>query len=410
MSKSRGGRRTALLAALAVLLLVATVIVVAQVRDDESSATTANQDTSDSSFEPAELKFTVLDDMEVTVDGATTSLGDSPLDYQRGDDLDVFDDPATPEYDGVHVSARKFVACKSFVWTMGAPSLASDIVALGVHRDDPSLIEKGIASLDWGVARPLDDSAVHLLERECDGHAVADPGETHHTAQWLAALGRATKVLVDSDYADDYRPEIEAYTSRMEEIARLLVREDNWRRWQEDWLVDQSGNDFTHKTFMMASGLALTASLTDNATDAERWSAVAADIARRGIDNQWDNGVNPERGGPDVAYQMYGTWLAQLYLSTLPTDSPLAEELAHTIDDAIAWQVTRIDPDTGEVDIEGSTRVCVTKNTAFDAADTVRVLLLWGYTQPDREDLIDLAILVDAGQKATGNPCPEDDA
>ena len=49
---------------------------------------------------------------------------------------------------------------------------------------------------------------------------------------------------------------------------------------------------------------------------------MAEQIARRGMEARRDDGVNPERGGYDVgSYQMYGTWLAQLYYATLTAGS-----------------------------------------------------------------------------------------
>ena len=130
-------------------------------------------------------------------------------------------------------------------------------------------------------------------------------------------------------------------------------------------------------------------------------------IARRGMEAQRDDGVNPERGGYDVSYQMYGAWLAQLYYATLAPGS-LKSDLGATIDRAIAWMSTRVDDQTGQVDIGASTRVCNRRDLSqpYEAADAVRVFLTWGIVR-DRKDLIDRAVLIDRGAKSPGNPCPE---
>jgi hypothetical protein len=175
---------------------------------------------------------------------------------------------------------------------------------------------------------------------------------------------------------------------------------------ERTWLVDDEGNLFAHKTYMMAAGLALTASLTDDRDDASRWASIAEKIARRGMEAQRKDGVNPERGGYDVAYQMYGTWLAQLYYATLAPGS-LKRDLGATIDRAIAWMSTRVDEQTGQVDIGASTRVCNRNDASqpYEAADAVRTFLTWAIVR-ERQELIDRAILIDRGAKSFGNPCP----
>lgn len=347
--------------------------------------------------------FLELGEIEVTVDGQRTTVAESPLRYQRRD-VETFDDPATPGHDGVSARARAVLECATDEFSIGGQTFTVDAVSVGVYRGDADLVERGLVGVDWGVGLEVDGSGTHLLERECGDSPVADSGRTHHSAQWLEALGRTILLVESSPFADDHRDALARYRTRMQEIADLLVDEDNARDWEEELLVDDEGNMFTHKAYMVAAGLGMTALLSDEPDP--RWARRAEELARRAIGNQRDDGVNPERGGHDVSYQMYGTWLAQLYHGTLaPGD--LKDDLGEAIDRAIAWYDTRVDPVTGQVDITGSTRVCNARDGAepLETADAVRVHLTWSLVR-DRPELAETAVRIDAGARSPGNPCP----
>jgi hypothetical protein len=352
-----------------------------------------------------EPNFTDLQELEVDVGGQRVPLGASGLTYRRRT-VGSFDDPATPGHDGIAGRTRAFLACKTDEWSIGNQVFTVDAIAVGNSQADRSLVERGALGLDWGVRQKLNEEGVHTLERHCDGRTAEDFGGTHHTAQWLVSLGEAVYLLRASPFAAHYVSRTERYVARMEAIARQLVDDDNWRHWETTWLVDDEGHLFTHKTYMMAAGLALTASLTDDREAAAKWANIAEEIARRGMSAQREDGVNPERGGYDVAYQMYGTWLAQLYDATLAPGS-LEHALGETIDRAIAWMSTRVDDQTGQIDIGASTRVCNRNDASepYEAADAVRTFLTWAVVR-QRPALIDRAILIDRGAKSFGNPCP----
>jgi hypothetical protein len=300
-------------------------------------------------------------------------------------------------------------------WSMGQQTLTVDLIELGLHRRDRALIDKGVIGVDWGVAVPINDAGIHELHRTCDGATVPDYGKTHHTTQWLESLSRAVYLLAASEYAGEFRSRIDSYIDRIEVIADRLTRTENWNEWVDN-IKDENGHDFTHRTFMMAAALGLASTLTDDADDAAKWRDMAAKIARRGIDNQTDDGINPERGGYDVKYQMYGVWLAEVYYSTLGPNSKVKPELEASINRAVDWMTGRIDQHTGQIIIGNSTRICADKSWwtgkpagAHDAGETIRAFLLWGHLQSDA-DLIDQAILLDRGQKQFGNACPADEA
>ena len=349
--------------------------------------------------------FTDVPYLEVVVDGSAVPLGASGLTYRRSTGAG-FDDPATPEFDAIASATRRFLACATDEWSMGSQFFTVDLIATGNAEHDASLVERGVRGVDWGVSQRLGTDGVHTLERDCDGAVVDDYGGTHHSTQWLAALGEAVHLLRTSPFAEQYRARTEAYVERVEKIAERLTDERNQRVWERRWLVDDEGHIFTHKAYMRAAALGLAASLTDDSDDATRWASAAARIARVGMAAQRDDGVNPERGGYDVAYQMYGIWLALLYDATLEPGDP-QRDLRRMIDRAITWMSGRVDDRTGQVDIGASTRVCnpVDGSQRYEAADAVRVFLTWSLLR-ERPELVDRAILIDRGATSAGNPCP----
>ena len=344
-------------------------------------------------------------------------LGLSGVRYHR-ETASSFDDPETPEFDGMPRFARATLACKREEWSIGQQTFTVDLIEQGVHQDDRDLIDKGIVGLRWGTSLGLNDDAAFELTRDCGGgvEVIPDHGGTHHTTQFLEAMSRAVYLLASSPYAGEYRPVIEETIDHIELVAgRLTTSPGPWDEW---WghVSDENGDDWTHRTYMMAAALGMAATLTDDPAAAKDWRDLAEMTARRGMDGQWteddgEAGVNPERGGYDVQYHMYGIWLAQLYLATLP-EGDLRDDLVATIERAIEWDVGRIDPETGLIDIRGSTRVCAETNwwsgqpsARLDPAETIRALLLWGSTEGDAS-VVDRAVLVDQGEKNIGHECP----
>lgn len=85
--------------------------------------------------------FVELKDMRVTVGLVNSSLGASGLRYHRGT-VAAFDDPATPAHDGIALLSRRFLACQSNIWSIGNQTFTTDLVELGLHRGDRTLIER----------------------------------------------------------------------------------------------------------------------------------------------------------------------------------------------------------------------------------------------------------------------------
>jgi len=354
---------------------------------------------------PAPIPDLALSDLTFQVDGETTDVASSGVKIHRRS-VSSYDDPATPDHDGVSESIRRFLACKAYVWSIGSQTFTVDVIADGLHEDDPSLVERGALGVDFSIEIPLAENGVHSLRPGCRDAAVEDYGGTHHSTQWLVELGRAAHLLAAVD-EEAHLDRIERYVQRAEEIATTLADPDNTTHWEREWLVDSEGNIYTHKTYMRAAALQLAASLTDDADRSDEWALEAARVARIGLEAQRGDGVNPETGGHDVSYQMYGTWLAQIYASLLPVSSPLRADVEAMIERSIAWQADRTDPVIGLVDVEGSTRTCTSADAPqpYEVAVQVRVFLAQAAAHGNRKDLIDLAGRVDDAATEIGYRC-----
>lgn len=353
--------------------------------------------------------FIEFGDVVVDIDGTPTPIWQSDLAYNLVTP-GSFDEAGTPGYDGIAGPIRKYLRCESTTWKIANQLFASYIVADGLYADDKVLVDKGATALLWGVTVPTFDGAgVFSLYRDCDQTTASDSGEQHHSSQWLAGLGRGTYLLAATKYAGEYRHVIDAAITHLDQLATALTIPSVRQYWIDRWLMDPSVPDavYTHKFYMRAAGLAMAAGLIDDDAKAARWFGDAHDISSQGMDEQWASGVNPERGGHDVRYQMYGAWLAEVYHATLAA-GPHRDDINTHVDQAVAWMETRIDPVTGAVDITGSTRTCVgtpLKNF-YQPYHTLLGFLLWAQVDPGHAQLFDLSVLHDDNHATTGSPCP----
>ena len=51
-------------------------------------------------------------------------------------------------------------------WSIGQQTFTVDLVEMGVAKRDREMIADGIKGLEWGMACPLNDEAIHELSLE----------------------------------------------------------------------------------------------------------------------------------------------------------------------------------------------------------------------------------------------------
>ena len=136
--------------------------------------------------------------------------------------------------------------------------------------------------------------------------------------------------------------EVDSFLPRLHRAARWMASSVVWRPGLA------SDAPYTHRRFLVASALGLTAMLTGDRLLARR----AREALELGLMAQRGDGVFPELGGFDSSYQARGIVYAEHYLAWVP-HAP--RSLVPAIASGLAWERTRILP-SGDVSIVGNTR------------------------------------------------------
>jgi hypothetical protein len=182
------------------------------------------------------------------------------------------------------------------------------------------------------------------LSREAkDGSFPGSAWPFHGTALFLSEAAPSLIVLARSQYAPQFRPELQWMADRMRRAAYFMVRSVHG----PPHIDDRTKN---HRFFEAAIGLGATGALFHDGT-LIRWSQ---QYAWRGIRMQWPNGVMPENGGHDSGYQALGMTSAERYLA-LSAGGSLRHALEASLKRGEAWELFRIRAD-GSIDQGGDTR------------------------------------------------------
>lgn len=218
-------------------------------------------------------------------------------------------------------------------WFIESQRIAGDLVQAGLGRPDPALVQLAPSIMRWGFARQADDGSF--------------PGSTdffHSTEILVADIGRALLLLRQAGS--------EEHRTFVNELVPSLERAALWMTQPAVLSAGLKHNlPYTHRHYILAAALGLTAELTSNPALA----AAAATSAGQGLIRQTAEGINPEKGGFDVNYQSAGLLFASRYFPSC-TDAAVKDRLREMIRRGGRWLATRINAD-GELDAAGSTRV-----------------------------------------------------
>lgn len=208
--------------------------------------------------------------------------------------------------------------------TVGFQRWGADWVTQGLAVGRPDWVARGWRQLDYGLAH-----------QNADG-GFGGPEVFFSGGQFIEALARACTL----DPANG--------GSRLAALERAAV-------WHMSPAVEAVGvpqiRPYTHRRYLFAAGLGMTARLTGDANlrrRAELW-------ARDGIGLQTPEGVNPEAGGFDANYQMIGLLFAMRYLAVCDSP-PVRAALRNMARKAYAVELARMNA-AGRIDERYSTRV-----------------------------------------------------
>ncbi|WP_293077355.1 calcium-binding protein [Moorena sp. SIO3H5] len=218
-------------------------------------------------------------------------------------------------------------------WYIEAQRQGEEAILSGLINDDQAAIEAGLTMFDWGFA-----------QQSADGGFEGTGDPFHSTSLFIHAVARSLLLIQGSSYSQQYADVIEGYKEKLSDAADWMIQ-------PEVWETGTSNNEpYTHRRYVVGTALGLTSQLTGNSELMDYARQSLAD----GLALQQPDGVNPELGGYDSSYQMVGVLYAAQWVSYFPEES-LTAEVIEMINDAIAWEQTRILPD-GQISTEGNTR------------------------------------------------------
>ncbi len=211
-----------------------------------------------------------------------------------------------------------------------------EAIIAGLVRHSPKLWRLGAREFAWGFAHQ--GPAGNFPDTE-------DP--FHSTSFFVEGVAHLTLVLRRAARAGVAVPrpllgEVNSFVPRLHRAASWMASRGVWR-------AGLAGDaPYTHRRFLVASALGLTAVLTGDRLLARR----AREALELGLTAQLSDGVFPELGGFDSSYQARGIVYAEHYLAWVPH---ALSSLAPAIARGLAWERTRILA-SGEVMIVGNTR------------------------------------------------------
>ncbi len=237
---------------------------------------------------------------------------------------------------GAYAANLDFEEGRSEKWYIEEQRYGAEAVEAGVDADDPASIEEAFMAFDWGFSR-----------QSSDGGFRGTSDAFHSTSFFVEAVARSLLLLKQTGDAR-YQGRIEAYLPKLHAAAL----------WMTTPRVAEKGRErnrpYTHRCWLVAAALGMTAELTGDRLLAEE----AARSAEDGLSLQASQGYNPEKGGYDVNYNAVGLYFAEHYYTTLDcaSQAPLKERIRRMLVRSLRWEATKVKL-SGDIDTEGSTRV-----------------------------------------------------
>lgn len=244
-----------------------------------------------------------------------------------------------------------------------------EYVLAGVLSKKEEWRKAGWRVIDWGISQQMASGAY-----KGNYHNIG--GQYHSTSLFIHSLEIACM-------ADP----LSATKQRLECLKKSI-----------DWMIknkDQAlffNRDYTHRLFISMSVIGRAAFITR-----QDWLyKYAFEWAQIGLAAQLENGVNPERGGFDISYQLVGPLHSLLFMPICP-DKELIYKLKDMCRKAISIWKTHLHPD-GSIVANTSTRIGVETNLSgkaiksMDYKGALKALVLASVELKD-DELIDVALL-----------------
>jgi len=235
-------------------------------------------------------------------------------------------------------------------WYVEEQRYGADVYQAGLVTNNAASQSLGWSELGWASQYQVYDPTVNAYSyglANATGYPFQRTGDPFHsTSLYVEGLARA--VLL-GQLAGSPGP------------SAALLSAERGAAWLIEPAVESKGiNDdapYTHRRWVLAATLGMAASIATDPNFKASAFQEAAKFANLGLVAQLPNGVNPEIGGYDVAYQPFGITMAERYYTVCPDPSLRAQVLSNIVR-ALNWELTKIDGD-GNLETDGSSRVGV---------------------------------------------------
>ncbi len=225
-----------------------------------------------------------------------------------------------------------FETGKSTKWFIEEQRGGTELVEAGVAQDDEALIDQGVRILDWGFARQ-------------NAQGGWDCPDTFHSATFFVEAGARAALCLQHANLPKYQAKVADWTTHLRAAG-------SWMNRPETLASDPWFYQLTHRSYLTAAALAETAALTGD----HALTATAEGMIKNALLVQWPDGVNPEKNGYDVGYQVAGLNYALRYLALANPPPELRGPVTRMIARGMDFELTKLDA-SGTITTEGSTRM-----------------------------------------------------
>ncbi len=213
------------------------------------------------------------------------------------------------------------------------------LILFGVSNNDTSAIDNGVKALNMPFAHQNDDGT---FKCPAMGSKKVEPRDIYGEAMFIGAVGEAALVLKDSPYADAYLP-------------KLLTHKDQIKRWLahviaiKDTVLEIDRNFCNRLAFDALAFESFGVLLNDR-----ELIAIGETFIRETMRMQAEQGYYPDNKGPDTSYNAVTAWKMQV--CSLYAGEKLKSLMVNSITRAMAWEIERINLETGAVSVDENVR------------------------------------------------------
>ena len=243
-------------------------------------------------------------------------------------------------------------------WFIEEQRYGADLVQMGLASNDDTVTRQGLRILNWGFAHEGDGS-------------FPGTGDPHHSISFFLEAASRSVLLMREAGDERHLSELRGWKRNIRIAAGHLIQQGVFPRDR-----GHSMDPYTHRFFLCAAALGEAASALDD----PRLRQAALELANAGLQRQWPDGTNPEKGGFDVNYQAVGAIFGLRYL--LVCDDPeTSNALRNMVEKALVRESAAIDTN-GNVDTAGSTRLTMEaarsgKAKSMDYKLLIQALVFW---------------------------------